>query len=131
MPSEVPRSDPLDDEQTLAGLDQAEPPCLSHECRVTRGAGQPALELPPLVAEAPDLGGALDERMPRVDVCAKRAVVKKTDEAKRSDPEPAADEDGAARATAPPLLRWSGHGPSMFARATRGPARRFKMPLAA
>src|SRR6266516_371602 len=126
MPSVLPRPDPLDDEEPLARLDQPEPPGLPHERGVSRGVGELALELPPLVAQVSDLGSALDERMSRVDVRVQGAVVEKTDETERPDPEPASDEDGAARTTAPPLLRWSGHGPSMFARTTRGPARRSK-----
>lgn len=122
MPSVVPSSDPLDDEEPLARLDQPEPAGLPHERRVPRGIGEPALELPPLVAEVPDFGGALDERMSSVDVRVQRAVVEKPDETERSDSEPASDEDTAARTAAPPLLRWSGHGPSVFAQATRGPA---------
>jgi len=122
MPSVLPRLDPLDDEEALARLDQPEPPRLADKRRVARGVGELPFKLPLLVAEAPDFAGALHKRVTRVDVCVQRPVVEKPDEAERPDAEPASDEDGAPRTTAPPFVRWCGHGQSVFVRAARGPA---------
>ena len=103
MPSALPRLDALDDEEAFARLDQSEPPRLPYERRLARGIGELVLQLPPLSAKALDLPGALDERVPRVDVGVERPVVKKPDQAESTDSEPAADEDGAPRPTAFPL----------------------------
>src|SRR5437773_2003747 len=117
----LPGLDPLDDEETLPGLDESKPARLPHERRVARRIGELALQLPLLRAEALDLARALDERMARVDVRMQRPVVEKSDEAERADAEPAANEHAAPRsALAFPCC--TGHGSSIFARRPRGPA---------
>jgi hypothetical protein len=93
----LPGLDPLDDEETLPGLDESEPARLPHERRVARRIGELALQLPFLRAEALDLARALDERMARVDVRVQGPVVEKSDEAERPDAEPAANEHATPR----------------------------------
>src|SRR5947199_5171647 len=121
MPSMLPCFDSLDDEEALAGLDQPKSSRLPHERGIAGGIGELVLEVPPLAAKALDLRGALRERAPCVDIGVQRPVVEEADQAERPDPEPASDENAAARSALAFLCR-SGHGPSMFAQGSRGPA---------
>ena len=105
----LPCLDPFDDEQTLAGLDESEPPRLTDERGVARGGGELVLQLLLLAAKRFYLRGPLDERVSCVQVRLQRPVVEEADQAERADPEPPADEHGAARSTAA-FLHSSRHG---------------------
>ena len=121
MPSTVPRFDSLDDEEALAGLDQPESSRLAHERGIAGGIGELVLEVPPLAAKAFDLRGALSKRAPCVDIGVQRPVIEEAYQAERPDAEPAPDENAAPRLALAFFCR-SGHGPSMFAQGSRGPA---------
>jgi hypothetical protein len=64
----LPCLDPFDDEQSLARLDEPEPPRLADKRGVARGSGELVLELLLLATKTFHLRCSLDERVSRVQV---------------------------------------------------------------
>src|SRR5437762_2933837 len=101
-----PARDPFDDEEVLAGVDHPEAARLARELRVARRRGDEALQALVLRLELPHLGRAPVERVPRVQVRARRLVVEEREHAEHGDAAPTEDETGPGGS-----FRSAGHAP--------------------
>jgi hypothetical protein len=80
-----PGVDALDDEEALAGLDEAEAPSLAGELGVARGRRDEPLKLAVLRSELPHLRGPRRDGAPRSQVRPRGLEVGESDEAERAD----------------------------------------------
>src|SRR5829696_8070996 len=118
-----PLVDSPDDEEPLAGLDEAEPPGTPGESLRRVGLGDLAGELVAFGAERPDLGSALLERRLRVEIALERPVVEEPHDEDRRDCEPAHERRPATDRAARSLARGPGrHGLRPFVGAHAAPA---------
>src|SRR5688572_24890998 len=84
----APFLDALDDEEPLAGQDEAHPPRFPREGLDRCGALEPRLQPASLLAQQLHLGRAVVQRRPRLEVARERLVVEEGDEARRGEHAP-------------------------------------------